>query len=114
MVMYQLPRTDTRGSARGIITSFRECWRCGRRLGTIEIVFVSLAMYAYCALTYPQTTSSAPLPYRTAAAVSALSPEQAGKAEPVELRGVVTDSPSAALRFRIAVAQSGSLGSPRE
>jgi signal transduction histidine kinase len=41
-------------------------------------------------LAYAQTSLSAPAIYRTAAAVSALSPEQASKAESIELRGVVT------------------------
>jgi hypothetical protein len=49
-----------------------------------------MAMGAHGALAYAQTPDSAPITYRTAASVSALSPEQASKAEPVELRGAVT------------------------
>jgi signal transduction histidine kinase len=49
-----------------------------------------VALCAYCMLTHAQTPPSTRAIYRTAASVSALSPEQASKGEPVELRGVVT------------------------
>jgi hypothetical protein len=90
MVMHRLRRIGPRGTAREIVTSLRECCRCERRLQTTVAVFLFLAMYANCALTYTQTPHSAQAPYRTAASISALSPEQASKAEPVLLRGVVT------------------------
>jgi signal transduction histidine kinase len=64
--------------------------RSERRLKSALTIFVFLATYAHCALTCAQTHPSAPAIYRTAASVSALSPEQASKAETVELRGVVT------------------------
>jgi signal transduction histidine kinase len=63
---------------------------CERRIETAVTVFVFLATCAFCALTHAQTHDAATVLYRTAASVSALSPEQASKAEPVELRGVVT------------------------
>ena len=90
MVMHPLRPMGPPGPVRGIVAFLCECCRYEMRLPTTVTVLVFLAMCAYCALPYAQTHDSAPVVYRTAASVSALSPDQASKAEPVELRGVVT------------------------
>jgi len=86
---HRLPRTGPLESPRRVVTFLRARRGCKRRLGTAVTVFAFLAVYAHCALTYAQTLHSAPAVYRTAVSVSALSQEQASKAESDGLRGVV-------------------------
>jgi len=90
MVTHRLPRTDPRTSVRGSVPFLFGCCRVERRLKAAATFFVFLAMSAHCSPASAQTRDSARIPYRTAASVSALTPEQASKADPVLLRGVVT------------------------
>ena len=91
MMMHRLPRTSSQGPAHGIFALLCEC-QSERRLRTIVTVFTFMATYAYCARTYAQTNDSAPVVYRTAASILALSAEEASHGKAAQVRGVVTRS----------------------